>query len=238
VGNNLGQVLLSLNEADQQLAEVVNKQQGIEKKQSILESELAQIKSHLLEYESLLAEKKAKYSADESRLDEEQQKILERRKSLSDLGGAKAAKLIEREIDIAGRALQALEERSGQSLIEVEKIQDRINSLAEQASEIEATLKDFNSNEVKVLDELKKERGTLDKKRNKLLTGLEDRLRSLYSRVNARYPSGAIAIASKQSCRVCFRALPPQTYNQIIAGNIHIQCPGCSRILVYMEENK
>ena len=54
-------------------------------------------------------------------------------------------------------------------------------------------------------------------------------------RVNTRYPGEAVAAANKGSCRSCFRALPAQTYNQVLAGNILIQCPGCSRILVYQE---
>ena len=88
----------------------------------------------------------------------------------------------------------------------------------------------------KELKVLNKEISGFDKKKDKQLDNLEDRIRNLYLRVQTRYQADPVALAAKNSCRSCYRALPHQTYNQVLAGNMLMQCPGCSRILVHTGE--
>ncbi len=235
MGKNVADVLLSLNEADSEIAIIVNKQSELEELRDKEAQEIEEHKTRLAEYESLLETNSTQQQEDETRLKEEQAKIVERRKALSDLGGAKSAKLVEREIDIASRALQSLEERAIKSLDDVEVLEKEMALTKEAVSDLEQDFEAVNPKREDEISSLKKESSTLDKKRQKLLSNLEPRVRGLYERVTRRYSAGAVGIAMKQSCRSCYRSLPPQTYNQILAGNALIQCPGCSRILVYRE---
>ena len=38
-----------------------------------------------------------------------------------------------------------------------------------------------------------------------------------------------------ETCQSCFRKVPSQMYNEVLAGNNMLTCPGCNRIMVYRE---
>ena len=82
---------------------------------------------------------------------------------------------------------------------------------------------------------LEKDSTTLEKKREKLLAALNPSLQDSYEKVARRYPASVVAVATKHSCQVCNRHLPDQLYNTLQGDSYVLQCPGCSRILVYKE---
>jgi predicted nucleic acid-binding Zn-ribbon protein len=225
-------LLFSISETDKEIQTLARQKQGIEEEKANLLSSNARTKKKLGELEELHKEKVARHSAEEARLREEEAKILERRKQLGNMDGSKSAKFLERELDIASRTLQSMEQVITQSLQEVEQIFTQLERTKEEASELEMRLQDSSKETEKTLQTLEKDLSKLDANRDKQLEKIDQRLKNLYRRVNSRYPGGAIAMVKGAACRSCFRALPPQLYNQLIAGNMLLQCPGCSRILV------
>ena len=63
-----------------------------------------------------------------------------------------------------------------------------------------------------------KETKDLEKQRSRIAGKVPDPLTRLYDRVSRRYKGDAVAVASQGSCRSCYRALPSQLYNQVLAG--------------------
>ena len=168
---------------------------------------------------------------EETKLQEEQRRIVERRKQLTALGGTRAAKIMEREIDIASRALQTLEQRVMQALQDGDQFEKKIE---ENKGLLDNKQLQFETESVeaqKLVDELETRFADLNRRRAQFMVGLEERVKNLYTRLNGRYQGCAVAIAESGSCRSCYRSLPAQTFNLVLAGGL-LQCPGCSRILI------
>ena len=235
MSNSVTKNLFSLSQTDKQIVDVSTKKQAIENSRAEASSELENLKTVFSNRQAEIESITERHAQAESQLKEEEQKIVERRKQLSTIGGAKAAKLIEREIDIAGRSLKSLEETAILSLEEVEQLKKENEELESQLKEKEAAFEKEHAGDDKEIAEFQKELTKLDKEREKILAKLDPRLQNLYKRVGNRYPGDAVSTATDGACQSCFRSLPAQTYNQIIAGNSLITCPGCSRILVFDE---
>lgn len=231
-----GAVLVRLSKTDTEILQVSRKVKELEDQRAQDRRAMSDVRDKLSGLEQKKTDELERQQREEARLKHEEQRIVERRKQLTALGGTRGAKLVEREIDIASRTLQTMEERTIQAISSVEHIDKEIAALKE---DLERKQLDFETKSgafEKDLDalnaELKEKRG----QRDELFQRLEDRMKALYSRVQQRYPAGAVARAEDGSCRACFRALPAQTYNLILAGSVTLQCPGCSRILVALKE--
>ena len=88
---------------------------------------------------------------------------------------------------------------------------------------------------IALFGDVEKQTAKLAKKRAKLVASIEEidkRIVPLYERISTRYRGTSVSVAIEGSCRSCFRALPYQLYNQVLAGNSMLQCPGCSRLIV------
>ena len=231
--DKVGKTLSSLSEVDKQIAQFVNRRTNIANQESSIKEEMTQVDSRLDELTILLKDAEEKHSAEESRLKEEEEKIIERRKQLTTIGGAKSAKLVERELDIATRTLEELEKAATEAFEELDNVKAQMADISDRKSSLVQGLEELTTETGPELEEIQKNVTKLTKQRDTQLKKLEPRLQGLYSRVNERYPGEAVAKAAEGSCQSCYRFLPQQRYNQIMAGNLLIQCPGCSRILVY-----
>ncbi len=228
-------ILFSLSETDKEIVQLTTQKRDIEGRKSALLANLTRSKAELENLEASAADGASRRALEEHRLKEEERKIVERRKQLATIGGAKSAKFMERELDIASRVLQTMEQTALQATDEVDQIQGKLESLRTQSKELEEQYDNLSKESEKELQGLDKEISKLDGTRDKQLEKIDQRLKNLYRKVNNRYPGQAIAIAKAGACRSCFRALPAQLYNQVIAGNMLLQCPGCSRILVHAD---
>jgi predicted nucleic acid-binding Zn-ribbon protein len=238
VNSKVSEALLSLSELDKEAVALGTQQEEIEERSERISGQLSLYEEQLSLKEQSLQESSARRQMEESRLQEEEKRIAERRRQLTEIGGAKSAKLVEREIDIATRSMEGLEERALLALKDSESLEQEVEQLRSAVEELKSQVEQDGPGLDTELDGVKKELSKVEKKRSTLVDKLDTRLKNLYSRVRRRYPSDAVAVAKAGACRSCFRALPSQTYNQIIAGNMLIQCPGCSRILVYGGESE
>jgi len=232
VDSTVSKNLVELTQIDSKLHAVVSERVNLEKEKSALEEQLEDLRLKVGELESHYEAGAGRQSAEENRLKDEQEKIVQRRKQLTTIGGAKSAKLIEREIDIASKQIEMMEQRAMKALVEVDQLGEQLDTLKSRLEELESTYETRGGEIDSVVKDLKKEESSIEKDRAKVANNLEDRIVRLYDRVRKRYPADAVAIAEDGACQSCFRALPPQTYNQILAGYMMISCPGCSRILV------
>lgn len=225
--------LFSLSETDKELQSLVVQRKQFEERRATVLAELAVAKERVERLEGQYRESASRKALEEHRLKDEEQKIIERRKQITALGGAKSAKLMERELDIATRVLQSMEQNAAASSQEVERLEGELQASKAKVEALESEYDTLSQETETSLKELEKNISRLDSTREKHLEKLELRLKNLYRRVSSRYPGQAIAICRNGACRSCFRALPAQLYNQVLAGNMLLQCPGCSRILVH-----
>lgn len=77
----------------------------------------------------------------------------------------------------------------------------------------------------------------LSDKRKKLEKILKVEFLNIYEAIknNNKFPA-VIPVNNNRACTGCFRILPPQQFNELLSGEIFMQCPICSRILYYKQE--
>jgi len=238
VAANQSENLIALNNLDRS---VVQKENTLKEKTLEVESIRARFlsKSKILEKLQLDFEKATEqHSSAENQLKDEEVKIVERRKQLTSLGGAKSAKLVERELDIAKRIMETLEENVLTSMGQLESLSSKRELILSEVDTLKTNLAECEGSLATIKDSVEAEIKDLKANRIDLLKTLDQRLQSLYKRVEGRYRGDAIASAEKGACRNCFRSLPAQMFNQILAGYNLIQCPGCSRILYHVAEQE
>ncbi len=235
--NNVAETLLSLSETDKEFVGFLARKNDLNSRKDKIVADLAESQKELEVLEAELKQGASRQAQEERKLHDEQQKIMERRKQLNAIGGAKVAKMVEREIDIASRSLESMEQATMKAIEEVDALTERVEALR---SKVQGLEEERSTRVPEIEQELQEVEGRISQlagERKGKFDALEPRLKHLYNRVQGRYPGSPVAIAKKCSCRSCFRALPNQTYNQILAGNSLIQCPGCQRILIYMGED-
>lgn len=226
-------ILFSLAETDKSIEEAAAQRDQLERKMRSLAEDIQVSREQLVNSELQHREAQNRLALEEQRLREEEQKIVERRKQLTALGGVRSAKLIEREIDIASRSLESLEHNVSEATALTESLESQVKMLQEKVEQLERERENEAPGAEKALQEIGAKLADLQKEHDSLIDRIDERLRNLYRKVNTRYPGEAVALAKNGACRSCYRALPAQMYNQVMAGNRLIQCPGCSRILVY-----
>lgn len=233
--DSVSKILFSLSETDKDIQALTNKRNDIENQRRSLYSELSLLKGRVVEIEGAYREAESRRALEDHRLKDEEQKISERRRQLTALGVMKNAKLVEREIDIASRALETMQKSVQEATDAATSLLTELNELKEKLEKIQQDFEQNTQDTEKTLEEVNSKLAAQTQEHETLIAQLDERLKSLYKKVNTRYPGEAVALAKNGSCRSCYRALPAQLYNQVIAGNRLIQCPGCSRILVFGE---
>ncbi len=231
-----GKVLFSLSEIDKNIHQLSVQKKDIEQRLAGMGSQISGMKEQLQRLDGNYKDAVSRQSLEETRLKDEEKRIVDRRRQLTALGGAKSAKLVERELDIATRVIESMEKNALETIANAEKVKLNMSDVQDRLQHIEVEFENQTQSGQSSIESLQKEIVGLTTQREKILPSLEDRLKNLYKRVLTHYPGDALARALNGSCMSCYRALPTQTYNQILAGNMLIQCPGCSRILVYLEE--
>lgn len=77
----------------------------------------------------------------------------------------------------------------------------------------------------------------LQDKRSGIVKNIKDEYLNVYETIkkNKKFPA-IIPVTNAGACTGCFRILPPQQFNELLGGNTFMQCPVCSRILYYKQE--
>ncbi len=167
----------------------------------------------------------------------EQKKIIERRKQINDLGGAKSAKLIEREVDVASRSLQEKEEKALVIMEQLEELKKKAEVDKKQLDDLQLNFEKEASEFSQTMEDFKQRAVTLQERRANALAKVDEKNKTLYQRINVKYPADPVSTIVKGMCGICYKSVPAQQVNQLMTGAI-MQCSGCSRILINPIENK
>ncbi|HEY5122595.1 MAG TPA: C4-type zinc ribbon domain-containing protein [Ignavibacteria bacterium] len=121
-------------------------------------------------------------------------------------------------------------------LKEIEELKKNLNEkmtlFSEKLIEMENDLKENQALLADLDKEHEEEELELNEKRNKLLPGLSDNVRSLYEKINGTFRGEAVALVRKGNCSGCYNSIPPQREIEIKTGEDIFLCQSCGRILV------
>lgn len=134
--------------------------------------------------------------------------------------------------------LQKLEKMASEKKIktygeEIENKKELIKESQELEKERKKDLEQKKKELKSIVSETEKEEKALNKKRDTILAGVEDRLEKAYNKIRTSYNNGlAVVSIERDSCGGCFSVIPPQRQLDIGTRKKIIACEHCGRVLV------
>ncbi len=237
MNTELSKLLLQLSETDKDTLLLANERGDIRKKLTTETEKLERERKRLVALEADYQTRSERQSREETQLRDEERRIVERRKQLT-AGGVKNAKLLERELDVATRTIHNLEQNAINTMEEVEAAGTQVAVQRESLEKLETHVATLRLEQEARLSAIESQVAKLGEEIKSLRGKADPALLRLYDRIRTRYPANPVAVIKESSCQGCYRALPHMTVNQILAGNANVQCPGCHRLLVMLEQDK
>ncbi len=191
--------------------------------------------------ERILTERRTKQQREESTLNEERHKLMDRRKALSTFSGQKIREAAEREISATAEGLNNQEEALIGGLGDLETLEKDFNSANETLTQLQAALATAKDDYQKTVLNLEERQRVKEARRAELAASIDRAALSTYTRVHERFPQNTVVAIKDKTCSGCFSALVAQVVVLVTRGESLIKCPGCGRILcseTHLQESK
>lgn len=223
--------LIEIGELDSVLSRITAERRQIEEKLKGKKQALTKAHKALQEKKGEAELKTSSLRKEEKRLKDEQSKLVERRKALSSFSNYKLQQAAEREIEGVSKQLSAQESTIVASMDSVEKLNQELTALQEGYDGLSKEFDEFEKESTETLSTLEERFADKSKMRDELFGDIDTEILRVYKRTQQRYPSDPLVPVKNNSCSGCFMQLPPQNYNELLAGQKLVQCRGCGRIL-------
>jgi hypothetical protein len=172
----------------------------------------------------------------EARLDEEENKMKDRRMRLNRVRNEKELSALRREIEIGKEANQATE---AEVLTLLQAVENLDGSLAERERELAASEEKCAGQIVEHRQRIAALAGEVESERiarDVVANSLSSELRQKYEQIFARRRGTAVVAIRNGICQGCRMHVPPQFFNELQKYRDVRLCPNCHRILIYRPE--
>lgn len=235
--SNLIATLTKIQRFDAALARVWAEIKKKESARDAIKKRLAEAELTLAALSKSLTDRKRQLNSEDLAIRDEQDKLVNRRKSLQSLNNYKVQQAAEREIDHTSRALSQREEALLKAFDQSAKVEEELKARQRAVESIKLELGAAEA----AIRESEEERAAKvaagGAERDALFASLKPADQALYSRAKDRYPTDALAAISKNTCGGCFMGLSPQAVVQASRGDSIVRCTGCGRIVVVLESD-
>jgi predicted nucleic acid-binding Zn-ribbon protein len=228
--------LISLQDVDVEIKRLTEEIESLPARRDELERQFAEsVKEHLGAKQELEDAQAAKRRL-EGELEQEQQKHQKFKNDLMKATNEREYTTAVREIDVARKAISALE-------TEVLKLMERIEKLEAQVAAAEP---EMESRRVEIDSQLKEWLASADANQRRLevlrveraakMQALGPETRATYQRLSRMRSGLALAEARDYKCMACRMTIRPQVFSDIRRGESIITCESCGRILYFRSE--
>jgi uncharacterized protein len=228
--------LISLQDVDVDIKQLTEEIESLPARSDKLEREFAESFKEYLAVKHELEDSQAARRKLEGELEQEQQKHQKFKADLMKATNEREYTTAVREIDVARKAISALETEVLKLMERVEKLEaqvaERSPEMESRRVEIESQLKEWSASaeeSQRRLDVLKAERATKMK-------ALGPEARATYERLSRMRSGFALAEARDYKCMACRMTIRPQVFSDIRRGDSIITCESCGRILYFKRE--
>jgi predicted nucleic acid-binding Zn-ribbon protein len=228
--------LISLQDIDVDIKRLTEEIESLPARSDELERRFAESFKEYLTIKGELEDAQAARKRLESELDQEQQKHQKFKNDLMKATNEREYTTAVREIDVARKAISALETEVLKLMERVEKLEAQVAQRAPEMEsrrvEIDSQLKEWGASAAdsqRRLDLLRAERATK-------MNALGPEARSTYERLSRMRSGFALAEARDYKCMACRMTIRPQVFSDIRRGNSIITCESCGRILYFKLE--
>jgi uncharacterized protein len=228
--------LISLQHLDIEIRRLNQEIASVPERQQELERRFAESVKEYFDLKQQLGDAETEKKRFESDLELEQQKHQKFKNDLMKATNEKEYTTAVREIDVARKAVNALE-------TEILKLMEKIEILEKQ---VKQRSPEIESRRIEIDEQLSRwsEAAVSDQQRldhllpqrNRLIEGLSPDARGNYERLSKMRSGFALAEARDYSCQACRMKIRPQVFNDIRRGETIITCESCGRILYFRVE--
>ena len=228
--------LISLQDADVEIKRLKGEVESLPARREGLERQFAESVKEYLAIKQELEDAQESRRRLEGDLEQEQQRHQKFKNDLMKATNEREYTTAVREIDVARKAISALE-------TEVLKLMERIEKLDAQVAERSP---EMESRRVEVDRQLKEWLAAADANQQRLETlraergakmqSLSPDARATYERLSKMRSGFALAEARDYSCMACRMKIRPQVFADIRRGDTIITCESCGRILYFKVE--
>lgn len=228
--------LISLQDVDVEIKRLTEEVESLPARRDELERQFAESVREHLAVKRELEDAQAARRRLEVELEHEQQKHQKFKNDLMKATNEREYTTAVREIDVARKAVGALETEVLKVMERVEKLEaqvaERAPEMESRRVEIDSQLKDWlataDGNQQR-LDALRAERAAR-------MQALGPAARATYERLSRMRSGFALAEARDYSCMACRMKIRPQVFADIRRGDSIITCESCGRILYFKGE--
>jgi uncharacterized protein len=121
-------------------------------------------------------------------------------------------------------------------LLLFDQVDQEEGKLKEARKKLDQEEKDIINKKKGLADKLERAKAALpneEKKRAEIIPLLKPDALENYRWLQQRIGAKVLTRLVDETCQSCFRKVPSQMYNEVLAGNNLLTCPGCNRIMVY-----
>ena len=181
--------------------------------------------------------KKEKREMDQTIADLESQ-IEKSKVKLSNVKSNKEYGAALKEIEDLEREKATCEDRALQIMEEIDSLDEKYSAIQEvnktQREKLEADEKEVRE-EMKALEKACKKH---EKQKKRIRKEIDEDLLTLYDNICDHKEGIAITSVVKGVCQTCHMGIPPQKFNELMRGDVLMNCPHCGRIMYWGEDER
>lgn len=228
--------LIQLSELDSSIARLLARQKQLDEERRAKEESCQKLRRGFEEKTVELSGKKKKYQEEENRIQEENSKLVERRKVLSTFSNYKVQQSAQKEIEASAKQLAMQEEKLIETLEDIEKLEALVKAEEENLLSEEEKLKEFSADAEGETESVIERCSEKEGARSELATSVDASHLALYDLIRKRHAVDPLVVIQQGKCGGCYMQVAPQMMVQIARGSDLVKCRGCGRILYLQEE--
>ena len=228
--------LAALQELDRELREKSELRHQLEQQISALESQLLQQREATGAARTDHAAIEAQRRELEARLEDEEDKMKDRRMRLNRVRNEKELQALRHEIEVGKGTNQQLEEEFLKVLESAEGCTAAAGAAEQVLADLEATVATRVSEHRERITHLDRELQQGRDARSRMVSGLDKALLRKYEQIFERRGGTAVVEVRNGTCLGCHMNLPPQFFNELQRLRDVRLCPNCHRILFWRGE--
>ena len=227
------ELLLQLQSVDYEIDELERSKEYMPDMMDTLREEMAKSETTHREAVEELTQLKAREKVAELELASLQEDLKRYQSQMMAIKTNKEYDALVSEIDTLKGRISEKENEILQSAERQEEIQNSLEGLQSNAS----LIKENNGIQLgslqQRLDSVGDKVAERDHERQRIVTQVSRPSMSIYDRVRRGKGAQVVVYVKKRACGGCFKAVPPQRYQEIRRGSRVITCDNCGRLLVY-----
>lgn len=228
-------LLASLQEVDQRIRQKEKEIHELRQQAAALLEE-AQIKEReIQEQRQRLAAWEARHRELEGQLNQEENRIKDKRMRLYRIRNERELQALRHEIDLTKEGSARLEEEILTLLEQIEQGRTQLRQLEEGVAASHTLVAAERARREKQVATLQAETQHDRRERDSIAAGIDARLRQQYERIFSRRGGVAVVEVQASTCQGCHMHIPAQMCNEIQTGRSIFLCPHCSRILYWRQ---